>query len=304
MSTITQTNTCIECGGRIRQLNIETVCEECGLVLDEDDVDRGPEWRSTDGEEDRRRTGSPLTRTRHDRGLSTEIGYGSGSDVRGERQRQLLRMRRQHSRAKCSSKSDRNRKYANIEIKRLVGALGLADSIAEQACALFASAQSEDLLYGRSLEGFAAAVVYATCRIQSITRTMDEITDVARADKGELKVAYDAMNRELGLPVGPIDPAEYIPRFATELDLDTPVENAARSYLSELTESGMVGGKNPSGVAAACLYKAGIDADADVTQKDAAAVADVSPMTVRSTVQDIDALQTPAAGAITTATAD
>ncbi len=116
----------------------------------------------------------------------------------------------------------------------------------EQACSLFESAQSEDLLCGRSLEGFAAAGVYATCRTNSIARTMDEIVDTARADRNELQAASDALNRELGLPVGPIDPTDYLPRYASELGLEADVESRAREYAVLLVETGRMGGKTPA----------------------------------------------------------
>ena len=35
---------CPECGGNLATQDNETVCEECGLVVEEDNVDRGPEW--------------------------------------------------------------------------------------------------------------------------------------------------------------------------------------------------------------------------------------------------------------------
>ncbi|MFC7141661.1 transcription initiation factor IIB family protein [Halosimplex aquaticum] len=282
---------CTECGGTLRESETETVCEDCGLVLAEDAVERGPEWRSLDEETDRRRTGAPLTASRHDRGLSTEIGYGTGSEVSGARQRQLVRMRRQHNRARLDSKAERNKLYAYTEIRRLVSVMSLPTSVRDQSCSLFSSAQSEDLLCGRSLEGFAAAVVYATCRTQSIARTMDEVVDVARADRSELKTAYDALNRELGLPVGPVSPTEYLPRYASDLDLETEVERRAREYAVMLVESGRMGGKNPSGVAAACLYKAANERGVAVKQSEAADLADVSRMTIGSTVSDLDDLE-------------
>ena len=279
---------CGECGGRARSSGTETVCEDCGLVLAEDAVERGPEWRSVEEGTDRRRTGAPLSPSRHDRGLSTEIGYGSGADVSGSRQRQLVRMRRQHNRARLDSKAERNKLYAYTEIRRLVSAMSLPTSVREQSCSLFSSAQSADLLCGRSLEGFAAAVVYATCRTQSIARTVDEVVDVARADRDELRTAYDALNRELGLPVGPVPPAEYVPRYASELDLETVVERRAREYARCLRETGRAGGKNPSGVAAACLYRAARECDVSVTQREAAETAGVSRMTVQKTARALD----------------
>jgi len=272
----------------LRDRETETVCEDCGLVIAEDAIERGPEWRSLDETTDRRRTGAPLTESRHDKGLSTEIGYGDGTEVSGPRQRQFVRMRRQHNRARLDSKVERNKLYAYTEIRRIVSAMSLPKSVREQSCSLFDSAQSEGLLCGRSLEGFAAAVVYAACRTQSIARTMDEIVETGRADKSELKRAYDALNRDLGLAVGPISPTEYLPRYASELDLPTSVESRARGFAVILEESGRMGGKNPSGVAAACLYRAADEAGVDLNQAEAADLANVSRMTIGSTVADLD----------------
>ena len=277
---------CPECAGRLRTTNIQTVCEDCGLVTGEDAIDRGPEWRSFGDGPDRRRTGAPLTRSRHDRGLSTEIGYGSGSRLTGRKRRQLARMRREHNRARIGTKADRNKVYGFEEIRRIVSQLSLPKDTRDQACTLFTSGQNEGLLQGRSLEGFAAASVYATCRTMTIARTVDEIVDVSRASEAELKVAYDALNRELGLPTGPIDPSQYLPRYASKLDLPSDVEQRAKWYVERLFESGVVGGRNPSGVAAACLYAAARECEDSptVTQTAAADVANVSPVTIRSTV--------------------
>ena len=55
----------------------ELICEECGLVIDDQFIDQGPEWRAFDVEqgEKRARTGAPMTYTIHDKGLSTEISW-------------------------------------------------------------------------------------------------------------------------------------------------------------------------------------------------------------------------------------
>ena len=278
-------DSCPECSGHLQHERDETVCANCGLVVGADRIDRGPEWHATDdGEADGKRTGAPLTRSRHDRGLSTEIGYGRGETTRltGRKRRSVARMRRQHSRAQMGSKRDRNKVYAFTEIRRVVGALSLPKYVREQACTLFEPAQNEDLLRGRSLEGFAAAAVYAVCRVQSISRTVDEVTAHTRADEDELKVAYDALNRDLGLPTGPIDPREYLARFTTELDLPQSVEAQARYLAQDAVEDGTASGRNPGGFAAACLYAATQEQNIDLTQAEAADVADVSTVTVRA----------------------
>ncbi|WP_135829838.1 transcription initiation factor IIB [Halorussus halobius] len=280
--------TCPECGGRLTPDCDETVCEDCGLVVAEDRMDRGPEWRSFDDEEtSERRTGAPLTRSRHDRGLTTEIGHDGDLRLTGRKRRRVARMRKHHERARIGSKTERNQVYAFTEIRRLVGALDLPDSVRDRACVLFESAQSEDLLRGRSLEGFAAGTVYATARTAAVSRTLDEVLDVARATRRELKTAYDVMNRELGLPTGPIDPREYLPRFASKLDLPTEIETEAADLVERAREQNLLSGRNPGGFAAACLYLAARDTSHQLTQTEAAAVADVTSVTLRSAYQDL-----------------
>ena len=277
--------TCPECSGRLDDAGAETFCAGCGLVVAEDRVDPGPEWRSFDDGPNRKRTGAPLTRSRHDRGLSTEIGRSTR--LTGRKRRLFARLRRQHNRARISSRAERNRVYAFTEVRRLVGALGLSESIRDRACVLFESAQNADLLRGRSLEGFAAAAVYAVCRTDAVSRTLTEIEGVAKATRDELTAAYDALNRELGLPTGPIDPAEYLARFASQLELPCEVETEARALVELCHEKGLTSGRNPSGVAAACLYTAATELDGSLTQQAAADAAGVTPVTLRATYYDL-----------------
>jgi transcription initiation factor TFIIB len=289
----TTAEACPECDGRLHSEGTETVCGECGLVVDEDAIDRGPEWRHFDDDEtDPRRTGAPLTRSRHDRGLSTEIGRSTR--LKGRKRRRVARMRTHHKRATVGDKADRNQVYGFTEIRRLVGQLELPESVRDRACVLFESAQDAGLLQGRSIEGFAAAAVYATCRTASVSRTRREIVDSARADVSELAAAYDALNRELGLPTGPINPTEYLARFASKLDLPRAVERRARELAAAGEDAGLVNGRNPSGFAGGCLYAAARELGHDLTQREAAGVADVTPVTLRSAYQDVRDLDAPA----------
>ncbi len=65
-----ETDRCPECGGRVVSdaEHAETVCEECGLVVAEDEIDRGPEWRAFDAAEkdQKSRVGAPTTNMMHD----------------------------------------------------------------------------------------------------------------------------------------------------------------------------------------------------------------------------------------------
>ncbi|WP_096390334.1 transcription initiation factor IIB [Halopenitus persicus] len=291
-STQVSENGCPECGGCVRADGTETVCADCGLVVGEHRIDHGPEWRSfADDDTDPERTGAPRTRARHDRGLSTEIGRPTRTTAR--KRRRFARLRTHHNRARIGSKRDRNRVYAFTEIRRLCDVLGVPEAIRDQACVLFESAQDADLLRGRSIEGFAAASVYAAARAANVSRTVPEVCSAAKATADEHHAAFDAMNRELGLPIGAVHPSEYLARFASRLDCASAVEARARELAETAVEAGLVGGKNPSGVAAACLYTAGREHESGLTQQAAADVADVTPVTVRNTYVDLrDRLET------------
>ena len=53
----------------------ELTCEDCGLILDHETADSGPEWRAFNHSERQKksRVGAPTTNTMHDKGLTTTI---------------------------------------------------------------------------------------------------------------------------------------------------------------------------------------------------------------------------------------
>jgi len=285
------TNGCPECGGRVRTNSIETICEECGFVLDEQPIDHGPEWRSfEDDQTNPERTGAPLTPTRHDRGISTEIGRktdGKGNELTGSKRRQLGRFRREHSRGRFRSKSERNLAHGLSEASRIASALDVSDVIDDQACDIVRTAQSEGLFHGRSIEAMAAGSVYAVCRCNRLPWTLEEVSAVSRVNQERVENAYRALNRELGLPTVPPSPQQYVPRLASELDLSDDVRRMAERLAKQATECGIANGPNPTGVAAGCLYHAVQKSRENITQQEIANVAGVSPATLRERWREI-----------------
>lgn len=274
---------CPECSGHVVTNVRETVCEDCGLVLSDGVVDRGPEWRSFE-DESRRRTGGPVTAARHDKGLSTEIGYlaDGGHGVAGDKRRRLGRLRAQHRRATFESKQDRNLAHGLGEVRRIASALGLSTSVRDQACRLFRSAQSEGLLPGRSIEAMASAAVYGACRCNGLARTMDEVDRYSRGEFSGLANAYGVLNRELGLPTKPMTPQEYIPRLASALEVSDSVRRRGRGLAVRAERSGVATGKHPAGFAGACLVVAGDEAGDPVVVSRVAEAADACTSTIRA----------------------
>ena len=235
----------------------------------------------------------PLTAARHDRGLSTEIGRGkdaNGNALSGGKRRRLVRMRREQTRGRFQSKAERNLAHGLGEVRRIVSALELSETIRDQACRLFRSAQNENLLPGRSIEAMAAASVYGACRCNGLSRSLNDVTDLAHVDESRVTSAYKTLNTELGLPAQPVRPSAFVPRLASELDVPDQIRQRARRLAEDSESTGVTTGVRPSGFAAACLYKAGCEQGRLLTQSEVAEVANVSPVTVRTHRDVLDEL--------------
>ena len=282
--------TCPECDGQLvaDHEHGETTCSECGLVVDDEAIDRGPEWRAFDDQErDRKaRVGSPTTNMMHDKGLSTTIDWRNkdahGNALSARQRQQVERLRTWNERFRTRDSQDRTLKAGLTEINRMASAIGIPDPTRETASVIYRRALEDGLLPGRSIEGVATAAVYAAARQAGTPRSLDELAEVSRIDRVVLMRAYRYVARELGLEISPADPLEYLPRFASELDLSEDVERRARDLLDTAMGEGYASGKNPVGLAAAALYASGLLVNEKVSQEDVSAVVDVSQVTIRN----------------------
>ncbi|WP_435063749.1 transcription initiation factor IIB [Halobaculum sp. EA56] len=286
--------TCPECGGAVvaDEEHGETVCRDCGLVVEEDAIDRGPEWRSFDRDgESKSRVGAPTTKMMHDDGLSTNIGWQNkdayGNALSAERRQQMQRLRTWHERFRTRDSKERNLKQALGEIDRMASALGLPENVRETASVIYRRALSEDLLPGRSIEGVASASLYAAARQANTPRSLDELTAVSRVDRMELTRTYRYVVRELKLEVAPADPAQYVGRFASDLGLSDEGEWRARELLKTAGKTGVTSGKSPVGLAAAAVYAAALLTNEALTQSEVSDVAGVSEVTIRNRYKEL-----------------
>jgi transcription initiation factor TFIIB len=191
-------------------------------------------------------------------------------------------MRREQTRGHWRSKAERNLAHGLGEVRRLASALELSDSVRDQACQLFRSAQNEDLLCGRSIEAIAAASVYGACRCNGRSQLLDDIVTAATVGESRVTNAYKTLNEELGLPATPATPTMYIPRLASDLDCSDRIRRRARALAEAAEDAGVTTDVHPAGFAAACLYKAGQEASRWLTQTDIAEVANTPTATVRN----------------------
>ncbi|WP_232701602.1 transcription initiation factor IIB [Halobacterium wangiae] len=286
---------CPECGGDlvVDEERGETVCGECGLVVEEDSIDRGPEWRAFNATENdqKSRVGAPTTNMMHDKGLSTNIGWQNkdayGNSLSGRQRRKMQRLRKWNERFRTRNSKERNLKQALGEIERMASALGLPDNVRQTASVIYRRALNEDLLPGRSIEGVATSALYAAARQANTPRSLDEVANVSRVERDEIARTYRYVVRELGLEVAPTDPASYVPRFCSELELPDEVERRARELLTAAEDAGITSGKSPVGLAAAAVYAASLLTNERITQSEVSDVANISEVTIRNRYHEI-----------------
>jgi transcription initiation factor TFIIB len=291
----TEEHVCPECSGSLINdaEHGETVCEDCGLVVEEDEIDPGPEWRAFDSrEKDKKsRVGAPTTKMMHDKGLSTNIGWQDkdayGNALSSRQREKMQRLRTWNERFRTRDSKERNLKQALGEIDRMASALGLPENVRETASVIYRRALEEDLLPGRSIEGVATASLYASARQAGNPRSLDEIERVSRVDRMELTRTYRYIVRELNLEVQPADPESYVPRFVSELGLSDEVERRARDLLDSARGTEVMSGKSPVGLAAAAIYAASLLTNEKVTQSQVSDVADISEVTIRNRYHEL-----------------
>lgn len=271
----------------------ELVCEECGLVLDEQFIDQGPEWRAFDAEqgEKRARTGAPMTYTIHDKGLSTEIGWKNkdsyGKSIPTRNRAQLYRLRKWQRRIRVSNATERNLAFALSELDRMASGMGLPRNVRETAAMVYRKAVTKNLIRGRSIEGVVAASLYAACRQCNVPRTLDEIASASRVGRKEIGRTYRFMTRELKLKLMPTSPQDYISRFCSELKLSGEVQSKSTDILKQADDKELTSGRGPTGVAAAAIYIASILANERRTQREVADIAGVTEVTIRNRYKEL-----------------
>nr|WP_253736966.1 transcription initiation factor IIB [Halohasta salina] len=266
--------------------------EPTGLIIENDRIDRGPEWRAFTHSErqEKSRVGAPTTNTMHDKGLTTTIDWKNedayGRSLSSEKRSQMHRLRKWQERIRTKDAGERNLQFALSEVDRMASALGVPQSVREVASVIYRQALNEDLIRGRSIEGVSTAALYAACRKEGIPRSLEEIAEVSRVDRKEIGRTYRYISQELGLEMRPVDPKKYVPRFSSQLDLSEEVQAKAKEIIDTTAEEGLLSGKSPTGFAAAAIYAASLLCNEKKTQREVADVAQVTEVTIRNRYQE------------------
>ena len=287
---------CPECGSPflIKDSSTgEVSCQECGYVIIEKGVDRGPEWRNFNEESEKRsRVGAPLSIIYHDQGLSTVIEKihkdASGKNLPKEVRESLLRLRKLDVTSQVNPSETRNLQQAINILEIYADKLHLSTPVIEKAMQIYRKAFKNGLVRGRSIRAIIAAAIYAACRISYTPRDLREFEKAYPiVKKKAIAQGYRLLVKHLNLKIPVIDPTIYVNKIASKLGLNQNIIQETIKILNKAEEIGATIGKDPVGIAAAALYMACQRFHPEITQKDIAKVAGVTEVTVRNRFKDL-----------------
>jgi transcription initiation factor TFIIB len=266
----------------------ETICGDCGLVLYEQMLDKGPEWRAFTQQEkaSRSRVGMPTSYSIHDKGLSTTISQ-IDRDAFGRRlpqstRLQMWRLRKWQIRSRVHSSTDRNLAQAMAELERLASKVNISPPTKEKAAVIYRKALDKTLVRGRSINAIAAAALYAACRKSNSPKTLSEISEASLVSKKDVARCYRLLLKELDFHMPISDPLTYISKIAEKNNVSGRTQGTAIAILRLARQKRFSAGKDPMGMAAAALYIACLQNNEKVTQKDIAEASGVTEVTVRN----------------------
>ena len=271
----------------------ELACVDCGLILEENELDTGGEWRSFGAEQndEKSRVGSPMSYTLYDKGLSTDIDWQnkdySGRALPNATRSQYYRMRKWQQRSRIKDTNKRNLARALPEIKRICVALNLPRSAIEEASLVYRKALEKGLTRGRSIDDLVAASVHLVTNKRKLGRTLDEISYVSKVKRKPLTRAYKLIRRELKIRMDINRPQDFVPGFCSKLGLPVEVENKTMEILRAADDKEITNGKTPTGIAAAAIYIASNIMDRSRTQQEIARISDVTEVTIRNRYKEL-----------------
>ncbi|KAK4776583.1 hypothetical protein SAY86_005271 [Trapa natans] len=266
----------------------DTVCSECGLVLESHSIDETSEWRTFANESadnDPVRVGGPANPLLTDGGLSTVIAKPNGTT--GEFLSSSLG--RWQNRG---SNPDRGLIQAFKTIATMSDRLGLVATIKDRANEIYKRVEDQKSSRGRNQDALLAACLYIACRQEDKPRTVKEICSVANgATKKEIGRAKEYIVKQLGLEngrsveMGAIHAADFMRRFCSNIGMNNQAVKAAQEAVQKSEEFDIR--RSPISIAATVIYIITHLSDDKKPLRDISVATGVAEGTIKNVYKDL-----------------
>jgi len=264
----------------------ETLCKECGTVVEDNAVDTTAEWTNSEDEPNKARAGAPTSLSRADMGIRTVIGSKADMlKLSGSSLRRYKKLQREDLRS--ATKTERNLKYAFDDLKRFTSILKLPAAVEEESARLYRKALDKNLIRGRTVESVMAGCIYLACKNFGVPKGFKEVCHLTGVDQKDFGKAFKHVARRLGIKFGPTSAIDYIPRFGAVLKLTSETQSKAVEVLKKAEKLNLDNGKGPLGLAAAAIYIASQITGQHITQKMVADTTAVTEVTIRNRYKEI-----------------
>ncbi|KAB5519522.1 hypothetical protein DKX38_023841 [Salix brachista] len=262
----------------------DTVCSECGLVLESHSIDETSEWRifaNESGDNDPVRVGGPTNPLLTDGGLSTVIAKPNGASGdflssslgrwqnRGSNPDRGLIMafktiatmsdRLMKLEVEVEGYSSDGRPMGKFHLASVERKLSLVATIKDRANEIYKKVEDQKSSRGRNQDALLAACLYIACRQEDKPRTVKEICSVANgATKKEIGRAKEYIVKHLGLEtgqsveMGTIHAGDFMRRFCSNLGMSNHAVKAATEAVKTSEQFDIR--RSPISIAAAVIY--------------------------------------------------
>lgn len=286
---------CVECSSRkliVDEGKGERYCADCGIMVEQQMVDPGPEWVSHSAEsKDRSRVGMPTNALLHDGGLSTELDWRNsdyaGVPISGKSRSQMYRMRKWQRRSRHRGARERALSEGYRIIEAVASKMALPRPCSERAGNLYKRAQEGGVIRGRSIATCAVACLYISNQLFQTGRTVEDFAKTSKIPNKQIGRVYRSIKRELRIRTPPPSPLVYIDRFCSDLGLPPVVKSRTKTIVKEADARGIIDGKSPCGVAAACVYIAASLEGSHRTQREISEASNTTEVTIRNRYKEI-----------------
>lgn len=246
-----------------------TVCEDCGLVLDDTNVSVEKEWRAFDVKQLQKKSRSSTSKEieKHYAQIWEEGGGKGGVPPNFSRGRKLRKVRR--------------------EIKRIADKLRLSSNVRETAERIILKYLSKKNIRSKKLPATTGAALYISARKTGRPKPIDKFVKKTDIQKKGISKGYSKIREVLSLKVNPPKPEKYIVSFGQDLSLSGHCIQLAKKIIKRARDKRLILGKDPSGLAAASIYLATLITNERRDHKEIAETAAITHVTVVSRYREL-----------------
>ncbi len=174
------------------------------------------------------------------------------------------------------------------EIFRQASLLDLEDDVMHEVQSMYEDVRRNGLTKYKQDDKVVTALIYVVCRKKMIPLTLHKICDILRIDYRSINKVYRYLVKRMAMHIPPTTPGEYLHKFSVEMRLSRTVMKKAERIIETVKRMGLISGKGPAGVAAACICLASDIESMGELPKEIAEISGVTQVTIRNRYKELE----------------